>query len=461
MNDWPIQGELDTRLRKLIDREVESARATGGALRGPVDRAGVSTTRGLVVLAFVAVLAVAGTFLIYPRVLGPGLSPEVSGPSGGTTSPTALTSLPPFETPTSQYQLECDRQFNGSAVMNDGRVLIVGECTNAGDARIGDVFDPATGGFRRTQPATEPFGRPFVTAHSDGKVLIVDWQAPANRRTVQIYDPSTNEFARSRTTLPMSASILALRDGRILVIDQGSKSAQLYDPELDKLTQTGPSLGYDIRGSGLLADGRVYFLGNDGSQIYDPASGKFSAARKLPATLNYAPSTSLPDGRVLVFDGDCCGNLEPGIGPTIWDPVADTYTSASAMVVSTRILALVPLADGRVLLLGPKPAGTRATEGKTRAFGSATFALADAFIRPEPDSGEPFGNGVTGSALVAQIYDPVSGRFALTASPLIARVYFTANLLQDGRVLVAGGGPTNTAELYDPTTRRWQMVAAG
>src|SRR6266851_3570675 len=40
-----------------------------------------------------------------------------------------------------------------------------------------------------------------------------------------------------------------------------------------------------------------------------------------------------------------------------------------------------------------------------------------------------------------------------------ARTQFTATTLQNGKVLVAGGGDssgfTNTAEIYDPTTGNW------
>src|SRR3989441_937754 len=60
----------------------------------------------------------------------------------------------------------------------------------------------------------------------------------------------------------------------------------------------------------------------------------------------------------------------------------------------------------------------------------------------------------------AEIYDPATGAYTLLASPLpsalaVARQDHTATLLPDGRVLVAGGsdfsGALESAELYDPT----------
>ena len=57
----------------------------------------------------------------------------------------------------------------------------------------------------------------------------------------------------------------------------------------------------------------------------------------------------------------------------------------------------------------------------------------------------------------AEIYDPSTGTFSATGQMTIARYSHTATLLPDGRVLIAGGGDANgrlglTAELYDPST---------
>lgn len=52
----------------------------------------------------------------------------------------------------------------------------------------------------------------------------------------------------------------------------------------------------------------------------------------------------------------------------------------------------------------------------------------------------------------AEIYDPATGRFSPTGSPAVARSQHTATLLDDGRVLIAGGSGDATAEIYDPAT---------
>jgi N-acetylneuraminic acid mutarotase len=67
--------------------------------------------------------------------------------------------------------------------------------------------------------------------------------------------------------------------------------------------------------------------------------------------------------------------------------------------------------------------------------------------------------GVTSSTTVsneglntAELYDPVTGAFALTGSMKVARNRHSASLLSDGKVLVAGGSADDSAELYDPAT---------
>jgi hypothetical protein len=61
----------------------------------------------------------------------------------------------------------------------------------------------------------------------------------------------------------------------------------------------------------------------------------------------------------------------------------------------------------------------------------------------------------------AELYNPTLGTWSLTGSTSVGRFGFTATLLLDGRVLVAGGGPNGTsAELYNPTTGTWSVTGS-
>jgi len=67
----------------------------------------------------------------------------------------------------------------------------------------------------------------------------------------------------------------------------------------------------------------------------------------------------------------------------------------------------------------------------------------------------------------AELYAPARGTFTSTGSMVVARASHTATLLPDGKVLIAGGSPTtqtlgflSSAELYDPSTELFTATAA-
>jgi hypothetical protein len=59
----------------------------------------------------------------------------------------------------------------------------------------------------------------------------------------------------------------------------------------------------------------------------------------------------------------------------------------------------------------------------------------------------------------AEIYDPGTGAFRPTGNMTSARSKHAAILLPDGKVLIAGGGPPDSAEIYDPSTETFTATA--
>jgi hypothetical protein len=249
-----------------------------------------------------------------------------------------------------------------------------------------------------------------------------------------IYDPASGTLSNVWGNLfPIPGAAIQLADGRILITEYGTVRAEVYDPVAQTFTLTG-NMTAILTGAQivLLSDGRVLFMGwytqnpqaipvDLTPEIYDPASGTFSAAGTWPGEGTAGTATLLPDGTVLVtayYSGDTA----------IYDPVQSTFTPLNFTVYSE---AAILLANGKVL------------------FVSGTDDLS-------------CGGGVPGGQLT--LYDPLSKTFRLTAGKtLVGQIQESVTLLGDGTVLLAGGwvcpgnstvahefGPDNRAEIYDP-----------
>ncbi len=63
---------------------------------------------------------------------------------------------------------------------------------------------------------------------------------------------------------------------------------------------------------------------------------------------------------------------------------------------------------------------------------------------------------VSNHLMTGEVYNHVTGLFSATGTSTASRAFYSATLLKNGTVLIAGGfpgfGPTNTAEVFDPKT---------
>jgi hypothetical protein len=122
------------------------------------------------------------------------------------------------------------------------------------------------------------------------------------------------------------------------------------------------------------------------------------------------------------------------------------------------ILALVGLMGGATLLGPARPASSQVVASWTftgklntaREFGHTATLLPNGKVLVAG------GEGGFGTLNSAELYDPATGTWSITASLNAARSGHTATLLPNGKVLVVGD--YNATELYDPATGTWSFT---
>jgi hypothetical protein len=178
----------------------------------------------------------------------------------------------------------------------------------------------------------------------------------------------------------------------------------------------------------LLNDGTVLITGGYDSdlesfataELYNPATGIFTATGDMTETRSEHVATLLNDGKVLVTGGIDTSGATLATAE-VFDPATGSFSPAGAMGAVHDFHSATLLSDGTVLVAG-------------------------GFVFPNPPGD---------ASAIAEVYDPTTNRFTIPGSLAAARYLHTATRLNNGQVLVTGGllktNPTvvlNSAELY-------------
>jgi Kelch motif protein len=294
----------------------------------------------------------------------------------------------------------------------------------------------------------------------------------------------------SMGTARYAAVAAPLPDGRVLVAggynDDGGghylASAEVFNPATGAFSSAGVgAMSTPRRGAvaAPLPDGRVLVAGgsyDDGTEhflasaeVFNPATGAFTAVNDMGAARVRAAAAPLPDGRVLVAGGN---NGSTRLSSAeVFNPATNAFTPVNDMSTDRARMGAAPLPDGRVLLAGGtngaplssaeifNPATNTFSSADIGAMGTARQAPAAA---PLPGgrvlvSGGVYFEGLGGYLASAEVFNPATNSFSSAGIGAMgtARTGAVAAPLPDGRVLVAGGfdGSTrfSSAEIFAAT----------
>ncbi|CAN5239521.1 hypothetical protein BH18ACI2_BH18ACI2_01120 [soil metagenome] len=235
-----------------------------------------------------------------------------------------------------------------------------------------------------------------------------------------MYNPATGQWrpTGSFNTIRCLRSAVLLSNGQVLAIGSSNPNnrpvadrAEVYDPATEAWRSTSAPSGGPISdgssggvGTVLLPNGKVLAVIGNSAELYDPTAGRWDSTGNLNVIRFTPRMTLLRTGKVLAIFA----------GAELYNPDTGTWS-----------------------ITGNPNAG----------FGEATLL---------PDSRVLLTTGYVVSG--EELYNPATGTWSYTSRLIAAREYHTATLLQNGKVLVAGGVDGiydlpifhRSAELYDP-----------
>ncbi len=395
-------------------------------------------------------------------VSGAPVKSAADAPSEAPT-PTVAETAPPTPTPipspvgTGSWAAGPNLPFTvwgaGSAVLADGRMLVVGGTSAASSVKAtarAELFDPGTGQWSATTDMLQARAYPMVVKLNDGSVLVAGGAfngAPI--AAAERYSPDYGGWMQAGTmnSPRTQGTATLLQDGRVLVVGGGTvaapsfaatASAEIYDPATNSWSMVAPmSRPRTLQTATLLNDGEVLVAGGAtaytgslgtvtaSAEIYDPRADAWRAAAPMSAARYIGSAAKLANGQVLVAGGwSYTTDYDPSLSTAeIYDPASNSWTASGSMSTGRARFALVTLADGRLLAAG--------------------------------------GVGPTYRMLAtAELWDPATGGWTVTGSLPAAVMWPAVAVLPDGRALIAGGAldtlanrTTDVCALYAPLPR--------
>ena len=291
--------------------------------------------------------------------------------------------------------------------------------------------------------------------HERGLHVVGNLTRPRNLHVAALLQNGKVLIAGGNAALPPAGGGIVKQD--LLV------SAEIFDPETGISTRTGDLTVSRHRDHGiLLPDGRVLMISSYGGKLpierYDAHSGRFDAVADGPLTFGTNTATLLPNGEVLLVGWSPAGGRW-----RVFDPAKGTFSDSFAMDLPGNGTATL-LKDGRVLMVGGAhthsgvelagrnliydPSSNVFTEAghlQVDRFGHTAVLLQDGrvlIVGGFPENGP--------QVQTAEIYDPETNTFSPAGTSAMDPI--AALLLPSGRVFFIHNENGNIA-LYNPDTQ--------
>jgi N-acetylneuraminic acid mutarotase len=208
-----------------------------------------------------------------------------------------------------------------------------------------------------------------------------------------------------------------------------------------------------------------------------PRIESFTAGSSLKTARQDHTATLLPNGKILVAGGSSA-DYATLASAELYDPTTDSWGLAGSMAVPRTNHTATLLQDGKVLITGglddsgtplasaelydsgdnswlPADVGPQ-NMGTTRIFHLATL-LADGRVMVTGGFDADYMNLLTST----EVYNPADRTWSAVHSMIDTRYEYTATLLGNDKVLVAGGtSDGNSAEFYQPAGDIWSPTGA-
>jgi hypothetical protein len=276
------------------------------------------------------------------------------------------------------------RQHHSSTRLYTGKVLVAGgrPSASANVLNTAELYDPLSGTFSLTGNMLKFRRLHRATALPDGRVLITSGLGGDSNTAngflsgAEIYDPATGTFTGAgdlMNTARYNHLAILLYTGKVLIaggVGKGSpsnivlNSAELYDPETGTFTATGNmttprnnALATTLpNGKVLISNGSSDIEGTTPIQaieIYDPATGKFTAAGNALVARYNNRIVRLGNGKTIFVGGQTTADTSSVSNTAeLYNHVTGTFSATGSLGTGRRNFAQWSLPNGRVLVAG-------------------------------------------------------------------------------------------------------------